>query len=73
MHTPLYEDPRELDRVWGLHTQVQNVKKTTQQVDTGNLQVQNGVFFVPKFVRKFGDKKHPNFQKQREFTKEFEK
>ena len=31
------------------------------------------VFFVPKFVCKFGDKKYPNFKKQREFTKKFEK
>ena len=42
-------------------------------VDTGNLQVQNRVFFVPKFVRKFGDKKYPIFKKQRQFTEEFEK
>ena len=36
-------------------------------------QAQNRVFFVPKFVCKFGDKKYPTFKNQREFTMKFEK
>ena len=36
-------------------------------------QIQNGVYFVPKFVCKFGDKKYPSFKNRRDFSIKFEK
>ena len=52
------------------------LKKVEQKVrftGTSTHTCQQRVFFVPKFVCKFGDKKYPNFKNQREFTKKFQK